>query len=465
MRLQVVGLSHHTAPVEVRERVEVSKEALPAALAELRALAGVREAMLVSTCNRVEALVVTDAPGASAEALRGWFAARSGHAPPRTVPLLYRYEDEAAVRHVFRVAASLDSLVIGEPQILGQVKAGHRAASAHRAAGAVLDRLVVKACHVARRIRSETGIARAAVSVSYAAADLARRIFDRLDDKTALIVGAGEMGVLALRHLVDRGVRRVHVVNRTIGRAEEVAAAFHGTAHDLAGLPDALPLADIVISCTGASAHLVTREAVQAAMRRRRGRSMFLIDISVPRNIDPRARDVPNVYVYDIDDLQAVVEHNLGHRRSEADAAEAIVEDEVRRYQRTLGGVRATPLVRSLVRKAEAARDAEVRRTMDRFADLPEDLRGRLHGALDAMTLALTKRVLHDPIRVVKELGAAGDLDSLEAAGRLFDVEGPIMEMVGAALGEYPVADPVEEAAAPLRADTHAGAAPGERRG
>jgi len=463
MSLVLVGLSHRTAPVEVRERVEVSAEALPDALEAVRRAPGVREVALVSTCNRVEVLALSESPEAAGEAVTDWLADRAGMGRPAFARHVYVHRDEEALRHLFRVASSLDSLVIGEPQILHQVKSGFQAAAERGAASGFLHRVWVKTAHVASRVRNETGIARAAVSISYAAAELARRIFDRLDDKAVLVVGAGEMGLLALRHLVDRGVGRVLVSNRTLQRAEEAAAGFGGRALDLAGIPGVLHEVDIVISCTGAAQYLVTRDAVQAAMKKRRGRSMFLIDISVPRNIDPAASRLDNVYVYDIDDLQAVVDRNLGERRREAEAADRIVDDEVERWRRTLGGVRATPLVRALVRNADRAREIEVARTLDRFQDLPEPQRERLRGALEAMTAALARRILHHPIQGIKEIGATGDADGLEEIGRLFGIDGPMVEVPPAESEAGSPPRPAESEGPPRETQTTA-AAPSERR-
>ncbi len=429
MKLLLTGLSHRTAPVEIREKAEVPEGDLPRALEEIRSLPGVREAMLLSTCNRVEIMAVTEGESGASGDLRRWLSGRLGESRP-SPGHLYQHEGEDAVRHLFRVASSLDSLMLGEPQILGQVKAAHRVALEQGASGAVLHRVLARAYHAAKRVRTETALAKAAVSVSYAATELARHIFDNLANTSALIVGAGEMGILALRHLVEKGTRKVHVANRTLARAQEVAAEFGGTASDLSGVPAALVDADVVISCTGAQRHLITREDVQAAMKKRRGKPMFLIDISVPRNIEPRAGELESVYLYDIDDLQAVVDRNLGSRKEAARAAEEIVEAEVSQYRITLGGARAAPVVRSLVRKAERVREGEVQRTVEKFGDYPEEQQQRLRSALDVMTQALIKKLLHHPILTIKEMGAAGDDEGLELASRMMGTEGADLAMV-----------------------------------
>src|SRR5204863_456318 len=326
----LVGLNHRTAPVEVRERVAFANGRLEPSLRRLVAVAGVAEGAILSTCNRVEVVACGPDPAALGAALPGFLAGEHGVPEPALAGHLYTHGDREAVRHLFRVAASLDSMVVGEPQILGQMKEQYAAAAAAGASGQILHRCFHRSFSVAKRIRRETGIAERAVSIGSAAVELSRGIFDRLVDKSALLLGAGMMGELTARQLLAQGVGSVMVANRTFDRAIDVARALGATPVPWDRLPRYLPLADLVIAAASGGEFLLTRPAVEEAMRERRHRPMFLIDLAVPRALDPAANQLDNVYLYDIDDLEGVVARNRGAR---ARAQAALVRDAlVRRH-------------------------------------------------------------------------------------------------------------------------------------
>jgi glutamyl-tRNA reductase len=402
VNLLLIGLNHKTAPVEVRECLAPPPEELPAALRRIMALEGVREAMLVSTCNRVEVLAACEGdPQRCAEEISRWLCTGRGLAPEQVEPCLYHHQDREAVRHLFRVASSLDSLVVGEPQILGQIKQAFRAAAEAGATHTVLNRLLHKTFQVAKRVRSETDIGGAAVSISYAAVELARKIFDDLSGLTALLVGAGEMAELAAEHLLGHGVSRLLVANRTLERALELARGLgrgRGEAHPLEDLAELLPRADIVITSTGSPRPILGPETVRPALRARRGRPVFFIDIAVPRDVDPAVGQIDGCFLYDIDDLAQVVEANRAARRQAARQAEGIVAEEVVKFEQWLRSLEVVPTISALVHKAEDIRRAELARTLRQLGPLsPEQ-----QTALDNLTRALVKKLLHDPIMFLK---------------------------------------------------------------
>jgi len=398
MDLLVVGVNHHTAPVEVRERLAFADEELPAALETLMAEDSLREAMILSTCNRVEVWAAAEAPAAVREVLANHLAKARGVDPETLRPLLYAREGLEAVAHLFRVAASLDSMVVGEPQILGQVKAAYAQAHAAGAAGPLLSRAVHAAFRAAKRIRTETAIARSAVSVSYAAVELARKIFGDLGGKAVLLLGAGEMSELAARHFRDRGIARLLVANRTPGRAEELARQIGGEA--LPSLEAALhnAEADIVLCSTAAPGYLVTRVDAQRLLAARRHRPVFFIDIAVPRNVEPSVNELDGAYLYDIDDLQAVVESNRKEREREAERAEALVLEELDRFAGRLADRAAVPTIRSLRERVEEIRQEELARTLGRLKEASPETRA----AVEALSASLVNKILHTPIQRLK---------------------------------------------------------------
>jgi glutamyl-tRNA reductase len=416
--LALVGLNHRSAPLAVRERLFVPRPALPALLGALKEVPGVSEGFILSTCNRTEVLACLD--GAREETLVEFLGARHGMAAPALDPYLYRLRSLEAVRHLFRVAASLDSLVVGEPQILGQVKEAYQAALECGALGRVLDGLLQHAFEAAKKVRARTGIARHPVSVSQAAVGLARQIFGTLEGRTVVVLGAGKMSELVVRHLVEEGVRSVIVSNRTYERAVELAERFGGRAARFESLPDQFEVADILIASTGAPHHVLRYDEVAVLVRRRRGRPIFLIDIAVPRDIEPRVNTLENVYLYDLDDLRRVVEENRDGRRREAEQAEALIDEAVARFHAWLRGLDAGPAIAAVRERYHRLKEEELRRFLQRHRDLPEpqrrDLAALLHG--------LVNKFLHEPTRRLRQgVGRADGAQRVELFRDLFGLE------------------------------------------
>lgn len=400
----VVGLSHKTSTLELREALAFSGDQLAAALSRLREEAGAREAMILSTCNRVEIYAQSEEGGA--ERVARFLATYHGRQLEDLQPAVYRLDGANAVRHAFRVAASLDSMVLGEPQILGQVKAAYHAAEGAGTLGSALNALRNRSLAAAKRARTETGIGHNAVSVSYVAVELARKIFGQLRDKNVLLVGTGKMSSLAARHLVENGARAAVVGVRTMERAQELAAALGGRAVPFTSLRDELAAADIVISGTGAPGVVITRPDVEAARSRggRRKRPLFLIDIAVPRDIEPSVAQVEGVFLYDLDDLKSVADANLRERRKEAAAAEAIVEREVREFLDWQRSLDLVPLLVDLRKRAEEIRRGEINRARSRLGSLSAEQ----EAALDAATSAIVNKLLHAPTVQIKEMARNG---------------------------------------------------------
>ncbi|MFH1060224.1 MAG: glutamyl-tRNA reductase [Pseudomonadota bacterium] len=404
MNLVLLGINHKTAPVGLRECLAPAAEDLPARLHQVLGLDGVREAMILATCNRVEVLAVADQGPAVAEALAAWLAQGRALDRRQLDAALYQHQDQDAVRHLYRVASSLDSLVVGEPQILGQIKDAYRSAALAGTTRTVLNRLLHKTFQVAKRVRTETRIGGAAVSVSYAAVELAKKIFDDLAGLRALLIGAGEMAELAAEHLLASGVKGILVANRTLARAMELSARLGGgAAYGLENLDQALLQADIVITSTGASAAVVSLEMARRALKQRRGRPLFFIDIAVPRDVEPAVAELDGAFVYDIDDLTQVVEKNRQARAGEAKQAEAIVAEEVVKFAAWLGSLSVVPTIAELSAKAEDLRQAEVARTLKDLG-LAEG-EGETAAAVDRLTRSLVKKLLHDPIMFLRQQG------------------------------------------------------------
>lgn len=415
----IVGVNHRKAPVEVRERLTFSDGLLEKGLRELATLRPVDEGVIVSTCNRVEVVVATKDGDSAIEALTEFLASGERIAREQLSEHLSVYRGREAVRHLFRVAASLDSMVVGEPQILGQLKDSYTHAASAGSAGTVLHRCFHKSFSVAKRVRTETGVASKAVSVSAAAVELASKIFDRLEDKTALLLGAGTMSELAARHLLAHGVRSLVVANRTFDRAVELAREFHGTPVPFEDFPRYLQTADVVIGSTAADGYILTPARVQEVLRGRNYRPMFLIDLSVPRNFDPAINDIDNVYLYDIDDLGGVAHVNREERSREAEKAEAIVEAEVDAFWKWLRSLDAVPTIVALRDKMEAIRKGELEKTLPTLRDLSP----REREALEAMTAAIVNKILHAPITHLKQHQREHEAFYVAAARLLFDVE------------------------------------------
>ncbi len=415
MQLSLVGLSHHTAPIEVRERLHFPEKDLPAALHALVERDAVEEAIILSTCNRVEILArLTD--DADARSLLGDFLSRQRRVPRDLLDKhLYHHSQREAVRHIFRVAASLDSMIVGEPQVLGQVKAAYATGRAVGTVGSILDAVLAHAFATAKKVRTETGVAASAVSVSYAAVELARKIFGSLEGKTVFLIGAGKMSELAARHLRRSGARAIFVANRTLARAEELAKELGGETVRFDELLNFISRADIVISSTGAPVYIIKKEHGARFLAERRNRPMFFIDIAVPRDIDPALNKLNNIFLYDIDDLQQVVEANLRQRRREALRAEEIVEREVDRLLGRLKRLEVAPTIAALQEHLHGIRQQELERARLR------DLSPEQHTAVEEMTRRLVNKILHGPIAELKRLPQEPNgLKLTEFARRLF---------------------------------------------
>jgi glutamyl-tRNA reductase len=398
MNLTLVGINHRTAPVEVRERMHIPESRLARAVSDLIHREGIREGLILSTCNRVE--VVTSAEdGIDAEPIIQQFLA--DHHQFELGPyqrFFYSYQQQEVVRHLFRVATSLDSMIVGEPQILGQLK---RAYALAREAGGLngnLEEIVNQALAVARRVRRETALGSAAVSVSYAAVELAKKIFGSLEGKTVFVIGAGKMSELAAKHLRRSGASAIYVTNRTYERAVQLAEAFRGTAIAFEQLFEHLPKADIVISSTGAPGYVVNKELAARILSARRNRPVFFVDIAVPRDIDPLVNELDNAFVYDIDDLGQVVEANKKQRAREAVWAEEIVQEEVQKTMRRLASRDLVPTIVALEDRLNAIRASEIERYSSRLGILTPEQRQ----AVDALTRGIMNKILHGPITELK---------------------------------------------------------------
>lgn len=396
----VVGLSHHTAPLEMREALAFPRERMGEALERLREESGLAEAMILSTCNRVE--IYGRAPESAAEPVAEFLAGFHDRRRDELDSHLYRLEGEAAVRHAFRVAASLDSMVLGEPQILGQVKKAYEAAEEAGALGSVLNTLRNRSLAAAKRARTETAIGRNAVSVSHVAVELARKIFGNLRERSVLLVGAGKMSEVAARQMVRDGAHATVLGGRTFERAEQLAAALGGRAAPLEALRSEMSRVDVVISGTGAPGLVVRREDVDAAQAARRHRPLFLIDIAVPRDIEPEAGKVNGVFLYDLDDLRSVAEANLRERGKEAAQAEAILDQEIRAFLDWRESLDVVPLLVELRSRADEIRRAEVDKARRRLGPLtPEQEK-----AVEAMTSGIVNKLLHPPTVELKKMAS-----------------------------------------------------------
>jgi glutamyl-tRNA reductase len=403
MALFVSGLSHRNAPVTVREQIALEEDKLRELLRDVLGTGVATELVILSTCNRVEAYGVADVPGEARAAIFRHLCRQRGVAPAAVEPLLYTHVDEAAVHHAFRVAASLDSMMIGEPQILGQAKDAFALAQSCETVGPTLHTLFTQAFAVAKKVRTETEIARHAVSVSFAAVELAKKIFASLTGRAVLLVGAGEMGELAAKHLVEQGAFPIYVANRTWARAQEMARALAGTAVPFAEIVTVLASVDIVITSTGAADTVVSRHQVQGVLHGRR-RPLFFIDIAVPRNVEASVNTLENVYVYDIDDLRSVVDANIRERMREAHRAEGLIEREVGKFLTRLRDVEVIPTIVSLRQRLEGIRQAEVQRALARLPTATPEVRE----ALDAVSSAIVNKILHTPITKLRESSRAG---------------------------------------------------------
>ena len=402
MTLALIGVNHKTAPIAVREKVAIRKEEMAETLRALAARPGVTECMIVSTCNRVEILAAVEGPEVS---LCGFLAECSGLDAGELNEHLFEYRDKEAVSHLFRMAASLDSMVVGEPQILGQVKEAFAAAREAGTVAGQLGHLLQSAFAAAKKARSETGIGANSVSIASVAVDMARKIFGSLEGRTVFLVGAGKMTVLAARHLVQQGAGKILVCNRTQERAERIAEEFDGKVVPFEQLYEAASEADIVISSTGAPEAIFRREHGQAFLHKRRNRPMFFIDIAVPRDVDPKMNDLDGIFVYDIDDLQQVAASHMEQRSRQAVDAESLIAAEVERFHQRQRTVNVAPAIVALQKRAEEIRQGEMARMSAKLGTLTAEQKA----VVEALTKGLVNKFLHPPMQALKQAAREGD--------------------------------------------------------
>ncbi len=397
----LIGLNHKTAPVEVREKLSFKNTSFHPLEKLKEEVSFFKEALFLSTCNRVEFYFILE-PQCKSKFLTEFFffiEKISSFKWNELKPHLYFLENDEAVKHIFEVACGLDSMVIGEPQILGQVKSAYKSALEYHTSGIILNRLLHRCFFVAKKVRTETGIGGGAVSVSYAAYGLAKKILGSLKNKTVLLVGAGEMAELACMHFVSGGIRKVIIANRTLSKAVELADKFKGEAYSLEELPNALISADIVISSTGAPNFVITKKIIASILKKRKYKPLFIIDIAVPRDVEPEVNNLENVYLYDIDDLKSVVEENLKEREKEAIRARVIIETEVFKFQKWLKELEFYPTLRALSEKVEILRQKELAKTLKKLKNLSEEEKE----AIEILTKSLVQKILYFPIKFIKK--------------------------------------------------------------
>ena len=418
MEILCVGLNHETASIAVRERLAFTPESLASSLGRLKAFPGIREALLLSTCNRVEFYVVAADSQAGDMAVRALLVDSLSLQAADWEPYLYRYRHEEAVAHLFRVASGMDSMVIGEPQIAGQVKDAYRQATQNETVAGIFNRLLHRSFFVSKRVRTETELASRAVSVSYVAVELARKIFGDLRDRTVMLLGAGEMAELAARHLVGQGIGRMLVASRTLDHAERLAREFQCRSLPLESIHDHLSKVDILICSTAAPGYVLDVRRVREALRERKQKPIFLIDIAVPRNIDPGVNDLENVYLYNMDDLQNVLKSNLEERKKELKRAESIVQEEVRLFLLWMNTLDLVPTIVALRKRADEIRRHELEEALSIFkGPLTQEQRA----IVEAMSEAIVNKLLHEPIAQLKEAEKHGEAGKLaDALCRLF---------------------------------------------
>ncbi|HMK44455.1 MAG TPA: glutamyl-tRNA reductase [Dissulfurispiraceae bacterium] len=400
MSILVIGLNHKTASVEIRERLAFNAEKLESGLEAIRSLSCVNEAALLSTCNRVEIYASVTAADEAENTIKDLLASFHATERQRFEQALYVHADEHAVRHIFRVGASLDSMVVGEPQILGQLKDTFDYALANKSTGIIMNRLMKKAISTAKRVRTETRIAENAVSISFAAVELAKKIFTDLTTKAVMLLGAGEMAELAARHLVSNGVTNIRIANRTYERCCQLAEEFCGTPVRFDDFLKELVQSDILICSTGASTYVLLKDQMQRIMKERRHKPVFIIDISVPRNIDPAINDLDSVYLYHVDDLQQVVDTNILERKKEAEKAEAIIDEEVVKFMHWTASLDSVPIIVALRQKAEQIKQDE----LERFRNKNPHLDPATAESIEYLVSAVVNKLIHQPTVALKDL-------------------------------------------------------------
>jgi glutamyl-tRNA reductase len=420
MKIINIGMNHETAPVELRECLAAEPENTVKALSSMRDLTCIGEGIFLSTCNRVETLFTSETDGEARTSIISLMS-RLGNIPEEDfLSNLYVFEDRNAVTHIFRVASSLDSMVVGEPQILGQIKDAYATATREKTSGVILNRLMHRAFHVAKRVRTETGVCDAAVSISYAAVERAKKIFHELTGKKVLLIGAGEMAELAAKHLMAQGVISLVVANRTFDRAVQVAEIFKARPVSFEEIGAQLLEADIVVTSTASPEYVITYDQVKKARRKRRNRPLFFLDIAVPRDVEPRVNDLENVYLYDIDDLKGVVQLNITQRQEEAVKAERIIQEEVIKFEKWRKTLAVVPTIVSLKNKAESIIEAELKRSGPALGELTP----AQEETIQALVRSITKKVLNDPILYLKRRAGRSTLDTdLDVTKKLFNLD------------------------------------------
>ncbi len=429
MDIILVGLSHNTAPVEVREKLSFSGQMLPDGIKRLRGYENISECLILSTCNRVEIYAIVDQSEIGIARIKDFLHSYQTSLPLESISQhLYIHKNEAAVKHLFRVAASLDSMVVGEPQILGQVKDAFDTALLNKTTGVILNKLFKKAISVAKRVRTETRIAENAVSISYAAVELAKKIFSSLRDKRGMLVGAGEMGELAANYLVSSGIQEIVVSTRNYDRALNLAQTYNGRAVRFENFLEEMGRSDVVICSTGAPDYVIRSEHMQDIIHKRKNRPIFLIDISVPRNIDPAINKIDNVFLYDIDDMHAVVEANRRTRKEEADKGEQIIVEEVETFSKWFKSLEVVPTIVALREKVEDIRRKELERVTDKLRTLsPEEI-----AAVEGLTNTIISKILHGPLVALKsEANSSNGLLYVETIKKIFNLEVKVSDEEG----------------------------------
>ncbi len=417
----IMGLNHKTADVALRECMGFSAEETEDALKAFKGSKSVNELIILSTCNRMEIIMAAGNGDAAVEDARLFLAGAKGLDPSQFEDSLYIFRGDDAVRHIFRVASSLDSMVVGEPQILGQIKDAYKTAAVQRSAGVILNRLLHKTFFVAKRVRTETGIGDNAVSISYAAIELGRKIFGTLENKKVLLIGAGEMAELAVEHLIRHRVENIFVANRTFERAVELATKFRGTALKFGEIKEALKQVDIIISSTGSKDFILKKSQVKKVLRPRKNRPLFFIDIAVPRDIDPEINRLSNVYLYDIDDLKDVIEENIHDREKESVKAERIIDEAVIKFRRWYENLDVVPTIVALRNKIRKIAEREIKKTFGHSLSHLSEMEKK---AVTRMTEAMINKFLHDPTIFLKSERCFGNKSFyLDATRKLFGLD------------------------------------------
>ena len=414
-----IGMNHETAPVELRELVSFGRDDIDKVLDAIRSIKDIKESLVLSTCNRVEILFTTENEKESKESVIEFLSRLSGIEKQEIKPALYINDSQEAIRHIFRVGSSLDSMIVGEPQILGQVKEAYRIAVEHKSSSVILNRLMHRTFSLAKKIRTETDIAGSPVSISFAAVELGKKIFGNLGGKKALLIVAGEMAELAATYLLNNGISKVLIANRTLSRAVELAELFHGKPISFDEIEDQLLEVDIVITSTASPEPIITFPRVRKMMRGRKNRPLFFIDIGVPRNVEPKVNEIENAFVYDIDDLKGIVDYNISKRRAEAVKAERMIDEEVIKFSEWLKTLDVVPTIVALQEKCENICQSELKKTLSSLGDLTTSQRK----GVENLAASITKKFLNDPILFLKRKGERGSRNLyLDITQRLFNL-------------------------------------------